>query len=167
MTINRYLAAAFIVFVGTVASTGALGPVQDAKTGADRQQEQELAEVGEETTERACSECHSVDEVTGTRRTPRDWSDMVDTMAARGVTVTDKELATVKRYLARYFGLVAVNTASAEDLAAVLGLSPQDAGRIVEYRKKNGKFADLTALLKVPEVERMKIEAQPEALRFN
>ena len=167
MSTNRYLAAAFIVFIVTVASTGALGPAQDPKTAAAAQQEEDLAAVGEETAERACSECHPVDEVTGSRRTPRDWSDVVDIMASRGVTATEKELATIKRYLARYFGLLPVNTASAEDFSGVLGLSPQDGGKIVEYRKKNGKFADLTALLKVPGIDRMKIEAQPQALRFN
>jgi competence ComEA-like helix-hairpin-helix protein len=167
MSMNRYLTAASIAFVVNAAATGALGPAQDAKSAAHAQQEKELAEVGEETTARACSECHSVDEVTGSRRTVRDWNDMVEAMAARGVTATDKELATVKRYLARYFGLVAVNTASAEDLSAVLGLSPQDAGRIVDYRTKNGKFVDLPALLKVPGVERMKIDEQPQALRFD
>ena len=163
----RYSVAALAVVILGVASNGAIGRAQDATRAEHAQLEEELAQLGEETTERACSECHAVDEVTGTRRTRRDWSDMVDTMAARGVTVTDAELATVKRYLARYFGVVAVNTASAEDLTAVLGLSPQDAGRIVEYRNKNGKFADLKALLAVPGIDRTKIEAQPEALRFN
>jgi competence ComEA-like helix-hairpin-helix protein len=167
MRVNRYLTGAFVIFIGSAGAGGASAPAQTAKTDAAAQQEEELARIGEETTERGCSECHTVDEVTGTRRTPRDWSDMVDAMAARGVTITDKELATVKKYLTRYFGVVAVNTASAEDLSSVLGLSAQEAERIVEYRKKNGKFADIAALLKVPGVDLMKIEAQSEALRFN
>jgi competence ComEA-like helix-hairpin-helix protein len=167
MTMSRYLAGAFVIFIGSVVAIGAAAPAQAVKTDAVSQQEDELARLGEETTERGCRECHTVDEVTGTRRTPRDWSDMVDAMAARGVTITDKELVTVKKYLARYFGVVAVNTASAEDFSSVLGLPAQEAERIVESRKKNGKFADIAALLQVPGVDRMKIEAQPEALRFN
>jgi competence ComEA-like helix-hairpin-helix protein len=167
MTINRYLAGVFILFIGSIVSIGASAAAQAARTDGAAQTEEEVARIGEETTERGCSECHTVDEVTGTRRMPRDWGDMVDTMASRGVTITDKELATVKRYLARYFGLVGVNTASAEDFSSVLGLSAQEAEQIVEYRRKNGKFADIAALLKVPGVDRMKIDAQPEALRFN
>jgi competence ComEA-like helix-hairpin-helix protein len=66
----------------------------------------------------------------------------------------------------RYYGLVAVNTAPAEELSAVLGLSPKDAKAIVDYRTAHGKFADADALRKVPEIDTKKIDEQPEALRF-
>ena len=92
---------------------------------------------------------------------------MVTEMAARGAVATDAQFATVRQYLTRYFGSVSVNTASAEELSAVLGLSPKDANAIVEHRKAHGKFADAAALARVPGIDRARIEAQPEALRFN
>ena len=81
-------------------------------------------------------------------------------------SATDEQFATVKRYLTRYFGIVSVNTATAEELSAVLGLSAKDAKAIVEHRKVHGKFADTAALLKVAGIDKTKIEAQPEALVF-
>jgi competence ComEA-like helix-hairpin-helix protein len=57
--------------------------------------------------------------------------------------------------------------APATDLAAVLGLSLQEAEAIVDYRKAHGKFADVAALLKVPGLDKSKIEADPDALRFD
>jgi competence ComEA-like helix-hairpin-helix protein len=164
----RPLIGASVIFTTSLASMAVSAFEQNAKSEAAIAREEEAnARVGEETTERVCSECHAVDDVTSTRRMPRDWNEMVAAMADRGATATQEELAIIRRYLARHFGLVAVNTASAEDLAAVLGLSAQDAERIVEYRKKNGKFVDAAALLTVPGIDRMKIEAQREALRFN
>jgi competence ComEA-like helix-hairpin-helix protein len=164
---NRLLVAPTVILIASLASMGAAALEQNGKPQAAVAQEEERARIGEETTERVCSECHSVDDVTGIRRALRDWNEIVAAMADRGATATQEELAVIKRYLARHFGLVAVNTASAEDLSAVLGLSAQDAELIVEYRKMSGKFADAAALLTVPGIDRMKIEAQREALRFN
>ncbi len=69
--------------------------------------------------------------------------------------------------LTRYYGVLAVNTALATDLSAVLGLSAKDAEAVVEYRKTNGKFADIAALLKVPGIDRARIESDPDALKFD
>ena len=69
--------------------------------------------------------------------------------------------------LTRYYGIVRVNAASAEELSAVLGLPPKVAAAVVEYRTAHGKFADIAALLKVEGVDKAKLEEQPEALRFD
>ena len=134
---------------------------------AARQSDEELARVGHEVTETVCVECHEIEVVTALRRTPRDWNNMVTTMAQRGANGTDDQFATIKKYLTRYYGLVAVNSASAEEFSSVLGLTAKDAAAIVEYRKANGKFADAAALAKVPGIDASKIEAQPDALVFN
>jgi competence ComEA-like helix-hairpin-helix protein len=134
---------------------------------AGRQSDDDLARVGHEMTEKVCTECHEVEVVTALRRTPRDWNNMVTTMAQRGANGTDDQFATIKKYLTRYYGLLAVNSASAEDFSAVLGLTAKDADAIVEYRKANGKFADAAALAKVPGIDAAKVEAQSDALVFN
>ena len=129
--------------------------------------DEDLVRVGHELTDKACTECHDLDVVTALRRTPREWNNMVTTMAQRGASATEDQFATIKKYLTRYFGLIAVNSASADEFSSVLGLSANDAAAIVEYRKANGRFADAAALEKVPGFDRSKIEAQPEALVFN
>ena len=113
------------------------------------------------------SSCHPIPEITRTRHTWPEWHDAVLRMAALGMGATDEELTTIKLYMTRYYGIVKVNTATAAELSAVLGVSSKDAAAIVEYRKANGNFADAAALLKVEGIDKAKITDQPEALRFN
>ena len=138
-------------------------PVKDM-TAAE---EEAWATAAEATTEAACGGlCHPVPEITRTRHTWREWNESVVTMAARGSSATEDQLATVKLYMTRNYGAVNVNTASAAELSAVLGLSSKDATAIVEYRKANGPFANAEALGKVEGIDKSKLEEQPEALRF-
>jgi len=162
-TFRWLLATASILLGGTLATASANGQEQKP---APPPEEEELARVGNETTERVCSECHGI-EVTQMRRTAREWDDVVTSMAVRGANATDDELTTIKRYLTRRYGIVRVNTASAGDLSAVLGLSARDATAIIDYRNANGKFADADSLAKVPGIDKTKIDTQRDALRFN
>jgi competence ComEA-like helix-hairpin-helix protein len=128
----------------------------------------ELERVGEQTMEKVCNTaCHNLEKVFTVRRTGRDWGDVMVNMAGRGVQATDEQFAIVRRYLTRYFGLVPVNSATADELSAVMGFSSRDAQAIVDHRKVHGRFADVDALLKVAGIDKTKIEEQPEALRFD
>jgi competence ComEA-like helix-hairpin-helix protein len=129
--------------------------------------EAEAAQTGEDTTVKVCTECHEFDQVVAVRRTPREWKDMVTTMANKGAVASSDEFAAIREYLTRYYGVVAVNAAPAADLSAVLGLSPKDADAVVTYRTEHGKFANLETLAKVPGLEKSKLEAQADALRFD
>lgn len=131
------------------------------------EEEEAFANAAEETLERVCILCHPFDNITKTRRTVREWSDQVTTMSQRGAPGTEPDFALVKKYLTRYYGIVRVNTASAEELSAVLGLPPKVAAAVVEYRTANGKFADLAALEKVAGIDKAKLEEQPDAIRFD
>ena len=130
-------------------------------------EEDEFATAAEATLERVCILCHPFENITKTRRTGREWNDQVTTMAQRGAPGTEPDFTLVKKYLTRYYGIVKVNTASAEELSAVLGLPPNVAAAVVEYRTANGKFTDIAALAKVAGVDKAKLEEQPEALRFD
>lgn len=157
-----FLSAAAIVLAATVATTATVRQGQ-----ATQEDEEKLARIGEETTEKVCSTaCHTLEKVYEKRRTAREWGDVMASMATLGTSATDAQFATVKRYLIRYFAIVSVNTAPAEELSAVLGLSPKDAKAIVNHRNTHGRFADTATLLKVPGIDKAKIEAQPEALVF-
>jgi competence protein ComEA len=130
-------------------------------------EEQQFSDAAEATIERVCIACHPFENITKTRRTIPEWNVQVNTMVARGAPGTEKDFATIKKYLTRYFGLVRVNTATAEELTSVLGLSPKDAAAIVAYRTAHGNFTDLASLEKVEGVDKAKLEEQPEALRFS
>jgi competence ComEA-like helix-hairpin-helix protein len=132
-------------------------------------EEDERAAVVEESMDRACRMCHPIENILRMRRTVREWADVLTTMQGRGANATEDEFQGIHWYLSRYYGVVRVNTAGAEELAAVLGLSAKEAQAIVDYRKAHGKIADLAALLKIEGIDTAKarIEEQPEALRFN
>jgi competence ComEA-like helix-hairpin-helix protein len=131
------------------------------------EEEEAFAAKAEALAYRVCDECHALDEVAATRRTVRDWRSSVTSMVSKGAVATKDQLAMITEYLIRYYGLVGVNTASPEDLSAVLGLSPKDAQAIVEHRTAKGRFADKAALLGVPGIDKSKIEAQSDAVRFD
>ena len=133
----------------------------------DDERDKELATAGKTATDELCTQCHGIEDVTGNRRTPREWNEVVTEMVDRGAAGTQDQIATVKRYLTRYYGSVRVNTASAADLSSVLGLSSKDADNVVEYRKAHGDFADAAALASVPGIDKTKIDAQPTAMRFD
>ena len=131
------------------------------------QEEDEFVKVTEATIERVCVACHPFENIVKTRRTASEWSDQVVAMAMRGAPGSETDFSLVTKYLARYYGVVRVNTASVEELSAVLGLSSRTAAAVVEYRKANGRFADLASLAKVAGVDRAKLEENAEALRFD
>jgi competence ComEA-like helix-hairpin-helix protein len=144
-------------------------PAIMAKSVGDMTADEELqfSDAAEATIRRVCVTCHPVEVVVKTRRTAREWNDQVTTMRGRGAAGSDQDFAAIDKYLTRYFGVVHVNTATAEELTSVLGLSSRDARAVVEYRGAHGNFADLAALERVPGVDKAKLDDQPEALRFD
>ena len=176
---HALLAAASLILLGSIVTSASVPQAQKvpAKLPAEvltknvgdltAAEEDAFATAAEATMERVCIACHPFENITKTRRTVREWNDQVTTMAQRGAPGTEPEFTLVRKYLTRYYGIVRVNSASAEELSAVLGLPPKVAAAVVEYRTANGKFADIAALEKVEGIDKAKLEEQPEALRFN
>jgi competence ComEA-like helix-hairpin-helix protein len=131
------------------------------------QEEDEFVKTAEATLERVCIACHPFENIVKTRRTLPEWNDQVTNMAMRGAPGTETDFTLAKKYLTRYYGTVKVNSATAEELSAVLGLSSKTAAALVEYRKANGKFTDLASLTKVEGVDKAKLEENADALRFD
>jgi competence ComEA-like helix-hairpin-helix protein len=131
------------------------------------EEEDAFVKVAESTLERVCIACHPFENITKTRRTVTEWADQVTNMAMRGAPGTETDFTLAKKYLARYYGVVKVNSATAEELSAVLGLSSKTAAALVEYRKANGKFTDLASLTKVEGVDKAKLEENADALKFD
>ena len=136
-----------------------LGPVRDPD---------EFSRVSEVALERLCTKvCHDADKVFTVRRSSREWTQVLADMSRRGAKGSPEELDMVRRYMTWSFGVVAVNSASAEELAAVIGLPVEAAEAIVGHRERHGRFVDATALAVVPGVDKATIAAQIGALRFD
>jgi mono/diheme cytochrome c family protein len=60
--------------------------------------------VGKAEVTRACTQCHSADNVVNSRRTRAQWESKIDQMIARGATVSDEEIEVIAGYLAEHFG---------------------------------------------------------------
>lgn len=171
------LAAAAVMLIATTASTAQSTGVKPAngisqllsKNVGDLSaaEEDQFATAAEATLERACIACHPFENITKTRRTPGEWSDQVTAMTQRGAPGSDSDFTLIRKYLTRYYGVVGVNTATADDLSAVLGLPPKVAAAVVEYRAANGKFTDIASLGRVAGVDKAKLEEQAGAIRFD
>jgi type 1 glutamine amidotransferase len=51
-----------------------------------------------------CGSCHSLEEAIATRRSERDWKDIVQLMVDRGATGTEDEIKSVLGYLSKHYG---------------------------------------------------------------
>jgi len=140
---------------------------QQPSPNAQGQADDAWADEAEALATKVCVQCHPIENITKQRRTQREWSDMVTTMATLGAQATEDQLALIKRYLVRYYGVVHINTATAAEISGVLGFSTKDADAIVEYRKAHGNFADAAALAKVDGIDKSKLEEQPDAIRYD
>jgi len=122
---------------------------------------------GEETFTCNCVKCHPVDRIAGSRRTRTQWEEVMTTMTtARGAVISDEDWDVIQTYLVKHYGRVNVNRATADDLAEVLGVTPETANAIVAYRKQNGEFVDYDAFAKVPGLDLEKLEKLRDAISF-
>jgi len=114
-----------------------------------------------------CTGCHDLDTVLETRHTKEGWKDTVDKMVDRGATASDEEFSAIVEYLTKYFGVTAVNKASAKEIEDGLGISAEQAKAIVEYRTANGNFKDIESLKKVPGLDAKLLDARKDRIVFN
>ena len=113
-----------------------------------------------------CVRCHPSDKIVEGRRYPAQWDQVIEQMVARGATGTDDEFDVVYDYLVTQFGRVAINTATADEIAQVLHLEQGVADTIVQQRKTQGAFADFEALKAVPGVPVAELEKLRDAIVF-
>jgi competence protein ComEA len=118
------------------------------------------------TVETVCGSCHDLDTAIGMRHDKAGWQVVVDAMAQRGARASDKEFGAIVEYLAKYFGVVNVNTAATKELEDVLGISSEQSDAIVRYRAANGEFKDLEILKKVPGLDAKLLEDRKDRITF-
>ena len=122
---------------------------------------------GKDTTVKACSGCHEPDRATYLHLDKSGWEDIVGNMMGMGLTLSDSDYNQIINYLSTSFPpMINVNTAKADDISKILALTPDQAAAIVAYRDKNGKFAKLDDLKKVPGLDAAKIDAKKNSIAF-
>ena len=119
-----------------------------------------------EALQKVCGVCHALDRVTASRRSRAQWEETTDKMINLGAKGTEEEFTAILDYLVRQYGRVNVNTATADEIAEVVGLSEKEAEVIVKYRKEKGKFDSFEALSKAPGVAVEKLEKSRDAISF-
>lgn len=119
------------------------------------------------TVENVCGGCHDVDTAIGERHDKAGWQTVVATMVNRGARASDQEFDAIIDYLAKYFGPVNVNKASAKEIEDGLGISAEQSAAIVRYRASNGEFKDLEGLKKVPGLDAKMLEDRKDRITFN
>ena len=147
----------FLAFLGVfVSSWLALGnnPHQDASPPV------------KESLQKVCVTCHALEQITSSRRSRSQWDDLINRMIERGAKGTDEEFTIIFDYLVGQYGRVNVNTAAADEMAQVLGLQEKEAESIVTHRQTHGRFDGFDALMKVPDIDREKLEKSRDAISF-
>ncbi|HEV3198801.1 MAG TPA: helix-hairpin-helix domain-containing protein [Bryobacteraceae bacterium] len=121
---------------------------------------------GKELVEQACGACHGLEVIPPQRATRKGWSSIVDNMIERGATATPDEVNAIVEYLAKNFGKVNVNKATAKEIEVGLGLTGKEAEAILKYRQEHGEFKGWDSLVKVAEVDSKKLEGKREWIAF-
>jgi len=150
-------------------AAGAIVLVSVAVTANATESADEIAAAGEQATGLVCaSACHGWDAIfAGPRQQPGQWDFVVADMASRGADASDEQLRLIRLFLKRTWGEVWINSATAQDLVAVLALPEKDAATVIAYRDEHGPFADLENLKKVPGIDAAVLDAQAGAITFN
>ena len=118
------------------------------------------------TVESVCGGCHDLDTAIGERHDKAGWQAVIATMVNRGARASDQEFDAIIDYLAKYFGVVNVNKASAKEIEDGLGISTEQSAAIVRYRGANGEFKDLEGLKKVPGLDAKLLEDRKDRITF-
>ncbi len=127
---------------------------------------------GKELILRACVGCHKAGEIAVYRFTRDEYHAIVYRMKDRGAQATNAELDTIADYLFANFPKVEdatkinVNTASAQQIAAGLGLTEAEADAVVKYRERHGDFHAWGDLLIIYGVDGKKIAAAKDKISF-
>jgi competence protein ComEA len=127
---------------------------------------------GKELILRACTGCHKPEEIAVYRFTKNEYHTIVYRMGDRGAQATRPELDTIADYLFENFPKIEdatkinVNKATAQEIAAALALTNEEAEAVVEYRQHHGEFRAWGDLLIIYGVDGKKIAAAKDKISF-
>jgi mono/diheme cytochrome c family protein len=137
--------------VWTVAFWAVAGGAPSGQRGAPRADREDMSQylppgAGKALVARECTVCHDLDGVVRLRTSKGEWEAVVLDMVARGAPLMIEDADAIIAYLSEVFGpqappLVDVNTASADELAKLPGVTSDLAGRLVQHRQQKGPFS--------------------------
>ncbi|WP_129647668.1 hypothetical protein [Peristeroidobacter agariperforans] len=73
---------------------------------------------GLELIQRSCISCHDIYMISSKRKTPQQWAEVMDLMAARGAEVTPEEMQIIEEYLSQNFSVAAPESADTQQQSA-------------------------------------------------
>jgi competence protein ComEA len=152
--VSRWIGASAVI----VLALSVLAPSAAAQDPSDDPGAQEFQAV--------CSKCHPPDRIVAARRTKTQWEETLEKMTKLGAPITDDNYDILLSYLVHTYGKVNVNRSAPADIADAVGLTADEAQKIVKYRDDHGPFADFDALAKVPGVDAKKLEKNKDAITF-
>lgn len=112
-----------------------------------------------------CGKCHNLEIVMNTPRSLEDWRDTMQKMVDRGASGTDEQYDDILDYLHRTMTTIDVNSAAADELAAVLN-APDAAVKLIIARRARKKFVGLADLKTIPGIDAAALEAKSRMIYF-
>lgn len=112
-----------------------------------------------------CAKCHNLELVTNVPMSYDAWRDTVQAMVDRGARGTDDQFDDIMDYLHRTTTTIDVNTADAEELEIVLGVSDATAQAIIARRTVR-RFTNVTDLKTVPGLDAAVIDTKARLIFF-
>lgn len=122
--------------------------------------------------ERACTGCHRADAMPDYHKTPEEWDTVVRRMIGRGAPVQGNDVDLLIGYLAKSFPKVEdatklnINKATASEIATVMGLTPEEAKALVDYRDRHGNFRVWGEMLVIYGVDGRKVQAAKDKISY-
>jgi competence ComEA-like helix-hairpin-helix protein len=127
---------------------------------------------GKELILRACTGCHKAEEIAVYRFTKDEYQTIVYRMGDRGAQASRAELDVIAAYLFEHFPKIEdktkinVNKATAQEIAAGLNLTSEEADAVVKYRERHGDYRAWGDLLIIYGVDGKKIAAAKDRISF-
>jgi competence protein ComEA len=121
---------------------------------------------------RSCTGCHKAEEIAVYRFTKDEYHTIVYRMGDRGAPATRAELDVIADYLFENFPKIEdttkinVNKATAQQIAAGLALTNEEAEAVVKYRERHGDYHAWGDLLIIYGVDGKKIAAAKDKISF-
>ena len=112
-----------------------------------------------------CGKCHNLQLVTSTPRSLDAWRDTMQKMVDHGARGTDDQFDDILDFLNRTVTTIDVNSADADELAAVLDVSEATAQRIID-RRRTRKLTDVSDLKRIPGVDAAAVDSKSKLLYF-
>jgi len=119
-----------------------------------------------------CLQCHEASQLLSERKTEADWKATVARMALKGVPAPAEQYDAIAAYMAKNFVKVEdatkinMNTASADEIVAAIGLTHDEANALVTYREKHGTYREWGEMLVVYGVDGRKLQAAKDKMSF-